>query len=95
MRGTAAINGVRLHYLLEGQRPLVVLLHGWPQSWYCWRKGHRRLDPVPRSFQPSPLPPPSGWPVANSGRCRGPDLISLDLGHRALVPLGGLPAALP
>ena len=38
MRATAAVNGVRLHYLVEGEGPLVVLLHGWPQTWYCWRK---------------------------------------------------------
>ena len=34
MRATAAVNGVRLHYLVEGEGPLVVLLHGWPQPWY-------------------------------------------------------------
>jgi haloacetate dehalogenase len=26
----------------EGQGPLVVLLHGWPQTWYL-AQGHRRL----------------------------------------------------
>jgi haloacetate dehalogenase len=38
MRATAPANGIRLHYALEGSGPLVVLLHGWPQTWYCWRK---------------------------------------------------------
>ena len=42
MRGTAAVKGVRLHYVPEGQGPLVVLLHGWPQTWYL-AQGHRRL----------------------------------------------------
>lgn len=31
-------NGIRMHYVTEGQGPLVVLLHGFPQFWYTWRK---------------------------------------------------------
>ena len=38
VESTAQVNGVRLHYVVEGDGPLVVLLHGWPQTWYCWRK---------------------------------------------------------
>lgn len=34
---TAAVNGVRLHYVTAGSGPPVVLLHGWPQTWYAWR----------------------------------------------------------
>ncbi len=35
----ADANGVRLHYVMGGAAngPLVVLLHGWPQTWYTWR----------------------------------------------------------
>ncbi|WP_394845966.1 alpha/beta hydrolase [Pendulispora brunnea] len=33
----AAVNGVRMHYLRAGKGPLVVLLHGWPQTSHCWR----------------------------------------------------------
>jgi pimeloyl-ACP methyl ester carboxylesterase len=35
----AAVNGVKLHYVEggEGQRT-VVLIPGWPQTWYVWRK---------------------------------------------------------
>jgi pimeloyl-ACP methyl ester carboxylesterase len=29
---------VRLHYVMAGQGPAVVLLHGWPQTWYMWRE---------------------------------------------------------
>ena len=29
---------VVLHYVRAGSGDPVVLLHGWPQSWYCWRK---------------------------------------------------------
>ncbi len=34
----AFVNGVKLHYVRAGDGPLVVLLHGWPQTWYMWRK---------------------------------------------------------
>lgn len=33
----AELGDVRLHYVTMGQGPAVVLLHGWPQSWYMWR----------------------------------------------------------
>jgi pimeloyl-ACP methyl ester carboxylesterase len=33
----AEIGDVRLHYVTAGQGPAVVLLHGWPQTWYMWR----------------------------------------------------------
>ena len=33
----AAVNGIRLHYVEEGQGPLVILLHGYPFLWYSWR----------------------------------------------------------
>jgi pimeloyl-ACP methyl ester carboxylesterase len=29
---------VTLHYVSAGVGDPIVLLHGWPQSWYCWRK---------------------------------------------------------
>ncbi len=35
---TTVVNGVSLHYVTAGQGDLVVLLHGWPQTWYAWRK---------------------------------------------------------
>ncbi len=35
---TASINGIRLHYVTGGQGEPIVLLPGWPQTWYAWRK---------------------------------------------------------
>jgi pimeloyl-ACP methyl ester carboxylesterase len=35
----AEVNGLKLHYVEGGQAGrTVVLLPGWPQTWYCWRK---------------------------------------------------------
>jgi epoxide hydrolase 4 len=36
--GYMTVNGVRLHYVEEGEGPLVILLHGFPDFWYGWRK---------------------------------------------------------
>jgi pimeloyl-ACP methyl ester carboxylesterase len=30
-------NNIRLHYVIQGTGPLVVLLHGFPEFWYSWR----------------------------------------------------------
>jgi pimeloyl-ACP methyl ester carboxylesterase len=35
---TAAVNGIQMHYVIGGQGDPVVLLHGWPQTWYEWHK---------------------------------------------------------
>ena len=35
---TALVNDVRLHYVIGGQGDPLVLLHGWPQTWYEWRE---------------------------------------------------------
>ena len=34
---TLRTNGIHLHIAEAGQGPLVLLLHGWPESWYSWR----------------------------------------------------------
>lgn len=34
----ADVNGVRLHYVEAGTGPLVMLLHGFPEFWYSWRR---------------------------------------------------------
>jgi len=32
------VNGFRMHYVIAGSGYPLVFLHGWPQSWYEWRK---------------------------------------------------------
>lgn len=36
--GTMQLDDVRLHYVTSGQGDLLVLLHGYPQTWYEWRQ---------------------------------------------------------
>lgn len=33
----AELNGVRLHYIEQGNGPLIVFLHGFPEFWYAWK----------------------------------------------------------
>jgi pimeloyl-ACP methyl ester carboxylesterase len=58
------LNGVRLHYVEAGEGPLVVLLHGFPEFWYAWRRqilelaaaGFRVFAPDLRGFNLSAKP---------------------------------------
>ena len=34
---TIDANGVSLRLAMQGNGPLVILCHGWPESWYSWR----------------------------------------------------------
>ncbi len=33
----AIVNGIRFHYVEAGDGPLILLLHGFPDFWRCWR----------------------------------------------------------
>ena len=35
---TLRANGIRQHYVDAGDGPPVILLHGFPETWYAWRK---------------------------------------------------------
>jgi pimeloyl-ACP methyl ester carboxylesterase len=34
---SVAANGIRLHYVACGSGPTVILVHGFPESWFSWR----------------------------------------------------------
>ena len=60
---TASVNGIQLHYVIGGQGDPVVLLHGFPQSWYEWRhimpalaKNYTVIAPDLRGFGDSSKP---------------------------------------
>src|SRR5438874_2093721 len=38
MERDVEVNGVRLHCMVEGEGPLVLLLHGFPETSHAWRK---------------------------------------------------------
>lgn len=41
--GFVIANGIRIFYVEEGEGPLVLLCHGFPESWYSWR---HQLQPL-------------------------------------------------
>lgn len=41
---TAAVNGTAIHYVRGGQGPALVLVHGFPQDWFEWRRVMPRLS---------------------------------------------------
>jgi len=62
--GYADIGEVRLHYIEAGDGPLIVLLHGFPEFWYAWRRqitalaaqGFRVVAPDMRGYNLSSRP---------------------------------------
>lgn len=61
---TVTANGIRLHVAEQGQGPLVLLAHGWPELWYSWRHqlaalaaaGFRAAAPDMRGYGESEAP---------------------------------------
>lgn len=43
----ATVNGIRMYYRSSGSGPLLVLLHGWPQTGHCWR---HLVGPLSRAY---------------------------------------------
>jgi epoxide hydrolase 4 len=46
--GYANSNGVKIHYATMGAGPLVVMIHGFPDYWYTWR---RQMEGLADRFQ--------------------------------------------
>src|SRR5262245_62235157 len=52
------VNGIRMHIAEQGRGPLVLLCHGFPETWYSWRHqlsalaaaGYRVVAPDMRGF---------------------------------------------
>lgn len=49
---SADLGEVNLHYVSAGAGPTVVLLHGWPQTWFTWRSVIECLVPDFRIVAP-------------------------------------------
>jgi pimeloyl-ACP methyl ester carboxylesterase len=58
-------NGIRFAYIAEGTGPLVLLLHGFPDTAHTWdhvrpliaAKGYRAVSPFMRGYRPTEVPP--------------------------------------
>jgi pimeloyl-ACP methyl ester carboxylesterase len=58
------VNGIRMHVAECGEGPLVVLCHGFPESWYSWRHqlqalaeaGYRAVAPDMRGYGQTDAP---------------------------------------
>jgi pimeloyl-ACP methyl ester carboxylesterase len=59
-------NGIKMHVAEQGQGPLVVLCHGFPESWYSWRHqlgalaagGYHAVAPDQRGYGRTDRPEP-------------------------------------
>jgi len=64
----AQVNGIKMHYVEQGKGPLVVLVHGFPESWYSWRlqipalaaAGYHVVAPDTRGYGQTDVPPEVG-----------------------------------
>lgn len=45
-------NGIQLHYVTAGEGPPLILLHGFPEFWYSWRKQIPELAKHYKVFAP-------------------------------------------
>jgi len=63
---TVEANGIRLHVAEAGSGPLVVMCHGFPESWYSWRHqlvalaaaGYHAVAPDMRGYGQTDAPAP-------------------------------------
>lgn len=64
--GEASVNGVTLHWAEQGEGPVVVLLHGFPEFWYSW---HHQLPALAAAGFRAVAPDLRGYGL--SGKPRG------------------------
>jgi pimeloyl-ACP methyl ester carboxylesterase len=88
----ASVNGIQIHYVMGGQGDAIVLLHGWPETWYAWRhvmpalaKNYTVIAPDLRGLGDSSKPP-TGY----DGKTVAEDIHQLvtQLGFRTIFLVG-------
>src|SRR5580658_10060075 len=87
-------NGVRFAYFEEGKGPLVLLLHGFPDTPHTWdavrpavaAAGYRAVTPFLRGYAPTSVPADGAYDAETLGR----DVVALidALGERRAVVVG-------
>jgi pimeloyl-ACP methyl ester carboxylesterase len=63
---TIKTNGINMHIAEAGSGPLVLMIHGWPESWYSWRHqlpalaeaGYHAVAPDVRGYGRTDAPEP-------------------------------------
>src|SRR5690348_7468243 len=73
---TVSANGLRFAYLEEGEGPLVLMLHGFPDTPHTWdevrpavaRAGFRCVTPFTRGYAPSEIPAVEAYDAETLGR---------------------------
>jgi len=93
--GTRSVhaNGLEFHYLEDGEGPLVVLLHGFPDTAHTWddvrpalaRAGYRAVSPFMRGYAPTEVPA-----TDPDARVLGQDVLALieALGEESAIVVG-------
>lgn len=92
---TVETNGVRLRCVVEGEGPLVILLHGFPQCWYLWR---HQIDPIVAAGYQVAVPDQRGYGESDSppniedfnirALCGDVAGIARALGHERFIVVG-------
>jgi pimeloyl-ACP methyl ester carboxylesterase len=87
-------NGLRIAYLAQGTGPLVVLLHGFPDTAYTWDRvmpalagaGYRAVAPFMRGYHPTSIPADRTYDFDTLGR----DVLALieALGETNAIVIG-------
>ena len=91
---TVEANGLRFAYLTEGEGPLVLLLHGFPDTAHTWDEvrpalaaaGYRAVSPFMRGYWPTEVPADGRY----GGDILGEDAIALfdALKHEQAIVIG-------
>ena len=92
---TINTNGVQLRCVVEGQGPLVILLHGFPQCWYLWR---HQIDPIVAAGFQVAVPDQRGYGASSSppniedfnikALCGDVAGLAEALGHKEFIVVG-------
>jgi len=88
---TAFVNGIRVHFVEQGEGPAVMLLHGFPESWYAWRhqipglaKQFRVIVPDLRGYGASQKPT-TGYDKKNMARDIRDLMLHLGIEKAAII----------
>jgi pimeloyl-ACP methyl ester carboxylesterase len=91
---TITANGLKFTYLTEGKGPLVLLVHGFPDTPYTWdrvlpaiaKAGFRAVAPYTRGYLPTEIPRDGDYATDTLGR----DILALidALGEKQAIVVG-------